>query len=80
VPAGQPMDAAPSRSVAGKSAALENPAHPPALPIVTRRAKTTGLVRASEESGSPSGSVPEREQSGLREQESSYTDHQLRIH
>ena len=30
-----------------------SPAHYPALPIVTRRAKTTGLVRASEESGLP---------------------------
>jgi hypothetical protein len=33
---------------AGKSATLKLPAHHPTLLIVTRRAKTTGLVRVSE--------------------------------
>jgi hypothetical protein len=33
---------------AGKSATLETPAHHPTLLTVTRRAKTTGLVRSSE--------------------------------
>ena len=51
VPAGQPKDSAPSRSEAGKSAALNNPAHFPTLPIVTRRAKTTGLVRVANRAG-----------------------------
>ena len=52
MPAGQPKDSAPSRSAAGKSATSEIPAHLEALAaftllIATRRAKTTGLVRAS---------------------------------
>ena len=41
---------------AGKNATLENLAHFPALPIVTRRAKTTGLVRAAHRAGCPQGS------------------------
>jgi hypothetical protein len=36
---------------AGKSATLENPAHFLALPIVTQRAKTTGLVCAAHRAG-----------------------------
>ena len=51
VPAGQNKNAAPSRSAAGKSATLKTPAPLPALPIVTRRAKTTGLVRAANRAG-----------------------------
>jgi hypothetical protein len=35
------------RSAAGKSASLDSPAHFHTLPIVTRGAKTTGLVRVS---------------------------------
>jgi len=35
------------RSAAGKSASLDSPAHFHTLPIVTRRAKTKGLVRVS---------------------------------
>jgi hypothetical protein len=42
---------------AGKSASLENPAHSASLPIVTRRAKTTGLVRAAHRAGCPPGSA-----------------------
>jgi hypothetical protein len=53
---GQLKNAAPSRSVAGQSATLEYPAHFTALPIVTRRAKTTGLVRAANRAGRPKGS------------------------
>lgn len=56
-PAGQPKDSAPSRSEAGKSATLENPDHLLALLIVTRRAKTTGLVRAAHRAGRPRGSA-----------------------
>jgi hypothetical protein len=56
-PAGQLKDSAPSRSAAGKSAPSENPAHQPTLPIVTQRAKTTGLVRAARRAGRPKGSV-----------------------
>lgn len=48
VPAGQNKKAAPSRSAAGKSVTLENPAHLFTLLIVTGTAKTTGLVRVSE--------------------------------
>ncbi len=53
VSAGQPKDAAPSRSAlaAGKSATPENPAHFPALLIVTGTAKTMGLVRAAYRAG-----------------------------
>ena len=53
VPAGQLKNAAPSRSAlsAGKSATLENPAHFPALLIVTGTAKTMGLVRAANRAG-----------------------------
>ena len=48
VPAGQPKDSAPSGArSAGKSVSSEIPAHLPTLLIVTRRAKTTGLVRDS---------------------------------
>ena len=47
VPAGQSKNAPPSRSVAGKSATSENPAHFPALLIVTGTARTSGLVRES---------------------------------
>jgi hypothetical protein len=56
VPAGQPKNTAPSRSAAGKSASSEIPAHFPSLPIVTRRAKTTGLVSAAHRAGRPKGS------------------------
>ena len=57
VPAGQLKNTAPlgARS-AGQSATLENPAHFLTLPIVTRRAKTTGLVRAANRAGRPKGS------------------------
>lgn len=48
------------RSAAGKSATLENPARFLALPIVTRRAKTTGLVRVSAWSGLSGGQRPMR--------------------
>jgi len=51
VPAGQPKDSAPSRSVAGKSATLKIPLIFKALPIVIRQAKTTGLVRAANRAG-----------------------------
>jgi hypothetical protein len=51
VPAGQPKDSAPSKSAAGKSATLENPAHFPALLIVTGTAKTIDLVRAANRAG-----------------------------
>ena len=51
MPAGQLKDSAPSRSAAGKSATLKTPAHYPTLLIVTRRAKTTGLVRAAHRAG-----------------------------
>ena len=51
VPAGQLKNAAPSRSAVGKSATLKNPAHFPALPIVTRRAETIGLVRTAHRAG-----------------------------
>lgn len=45
-------NAAPSGAhSAGQSASLENPAHSPTLPIVTRRAKTTGLVRVANRAG-----------------------------
>jgi hypothetical protein len=58
VPAGQLKNAAPSGArSAGKSATLENPAHLPTLPIVTRRAKTTGLVRVANRAGCPKGSA-----------------------
>ena len=42
---------------AGKSATLKLPAHHPTLPIVTRRPKTTGLVRAARRAGCPKGSA-----------------------
>ncbi len=52
VPAGQYKKAAPSGArSAGQSASSESPAHFPTLPIVTRRAKTTGLVRAANRAG-----------------------------
>ena len=57
-PAGQLKNAAPSRSEAGKSATLENPAHLPTLPIVTRRAKTTGLERAAHRAGCRQAAPP----------------------
>jgi hypothetical protein len=55
-PAGQSKDLAPSSSASVKGATLENPAHFPALPIVTRRAMTTGLIRAANRAGRPKGS------------------------
>jgi hypothetical protein len=58
VPAGQPKNASPSGArSAGQSASLETPAHFATLPIVTRRAKTTGLVRAAHRAGRPKGSA-----------------------
>ena len=58
VPAGQLKSAAPSGAhSAGQSATLEIPAHFLALPIVTRRAETTGLVRAAHRAGCPKGSA-----------------------
>ncbi len=58
MPAGQLKNAAPSGArSAGQSASLENPAHLPTLPIVTRRAKTTGLVRAANRAGRLKGSA-----------------------
>ena len=57
MPAGQLKSAAPSGAhSAGQSATLEIPAHFLALPIVTRRAETTGLVRAAHRAGCPKGS------------------------
>ena len=57
VPAGQDKKAAPSRArSAGQSASAKNPAPLPSLPIVTRRAKTTGLVRIANRAGCPKGS------------------------
>ncbi len=56
MPAGQLKSAAPSGAhSAGQSATLEIPAHFLALPIVTRRAETTGLVRAAHRAGCPMG-------------------------
>jgi hypothetical protein len=55
VPAGQPKDAAPSRSAriraAGKSAPFKAPAQYSALLIATQRAKTQDLVRVAHRAG-----------------------------
>ena len=58
MPAGQLKNAAPSGArSAEQSATLEYPAHFTALPIVTRRAKATGLVRTAHRAGCPKGSA-----------------------
>lgn len=58
MPAGQHKNAAPSGArSAGQSATLKNPAHFPTLLIVTRRAKTTGLVCAANRAGCAKGSA-----------------------